>query len=139
MNFVEAHPDWLVIDIGAQIGQYSLFAAKIVRDVVAIEPFFDNIIRFHKSVVSENLQGRIRLITNAISDQRNQIQSLQKIENNIGGQFLVRSIENQESYSRQDREKNKYLVETIWLDDIMDYFPKMADNKSYSKVRLRIL
>lgn len=140
LEYANAHSDWLVIDVGAQIGQYSLFAAKLGRDVVAIEPFFDNIIRFHKAVVSENLQDRIRLITNAVSDERGQIQSLQRMDDNIGGQFLIRTNASSSSsaqmrvYTREDRVKNKYLVETIWLDDIIDYFPKMANNQPYKKV-----
>lgn len=136
MDIVNAHPDWLVIDIGAQIGQFSLFAAKLGRDVVAIEPFFDNIIRFHKAVVNEGLEQRIRLITNAISDERGQVRLLQKIEDNIGGQYLIRTNEtaNQRAFSRSDRLWNKYLVETIWLDDILDYLPKKANNQPYKYV-----
>lgn len=142
MDYANGHSDWLVIDVGAQIGEFSLFAAKLGRDVVAVEPFYENIIRFHKAVVAENLQSRIRLITNAISDERGRIESLQKMEDNIGGQYLIRENHNvidssndRVIFSKSDRSWNKYLVETIVFDDIIDFLPiKMPENKPYKKV-----
>jgi predicted RNA methylase len=41
-NFINAlnnNPDYLVIDIGAHIGVYSLIAARMGNCVLAIEPF----------------------------------------------------------------------------------------------------
>ena len=31
-EYLEKNPDWLVFDVGAQVGQFSLFAAKMGRD-----------------------------------------------------------------------------------------------------------
>lgn len=125
-----------MIDVGAQIGQFSLFAAKLGRDVVAIEPFFDNIIRFHKAAVNENVQGRIRLITNAVSDQRGQVVLMQRMDNNIGGQHLSKDKDqtNNAVFARMDRAQNKYLVETILFDDILDFLPRMPNKEPYKKV-----
>ena len=39
-----------VIDIGANIGVYSLVAAAMGHDVVAVEPFDDHLRRFHKAI-----------------------------------------------------------------------------------------
>lgn len=110
------------------------------RDVLAVEPFYDNIIRFHKAVVVENLEQRIRLITNAISDERGQVLSLEKMEENIGGQFIERSINgsNLRTYQKSDRLTNKYLVETILLDDLVDYLPKMPNGQPYTKAMMKI-
>ncbi|CAF1047892.1 unnamed protein product, partial [Brachionus calyciflorus] len=49
LDYLEKNADWLVLDVGAQVGQYSLFAAKMGRDVVCVEPFYDNILRIHKA------------------------------------------------------------------------------------------
>ena len=35
-------------------------------------------------------------------------------------------------------ENNKYLVETIWFDDILDFFPKNKANRSYERAILKI-
>ena len=67
-------------------GQYSLFAAKMNRDVVSVEPFYDNILRFHKASTIAKTQGKIKLIQNAISNKRNEIKALSVISQNIGAQ-----------------------------------------------------
>ena len=41
--------------MGAQIGQYSLFAAAMNRKVVTVEPFHDNILRIHKAAYNKSL------------------------------------------------------------------------------------
>jgi FkbM family methyltransferase len=104
-----------------------MFAAKMGHDVVAVEPFYDNILRLHKSVSQEKLEERITLITNAISSKRNEIKELYKNSINIGGQSLLPNKNLQ--FDRKDLEdgKNKYLVETILFDDLVGYLPK---NKS---------
>jgi FkbM family methyltransferase len=118
-NYINNNPNWLVIDVGAQIGQYSLFAAKMGRKVVAIEPFYDNILRIHKAAFLEKTFNNIVLIQNAISNKRNEIKQLSIVANNIGGQSLV---ENKDKKFNTDK-TNKYLVETILFDDILPYLP----------------
>ena len=39
-----------MIDIGANIGVYSLVTAAMGHDVVAVEPFDDHLRRFHKAI-----------------------------------------------------------------------------------------
>ena len=58
------------IDAGANIGFYSLLAAKMGHPVVAIEPYMENIKRFDKAVEVAGLQNDIVLLENAISDVR---------------------------------------------------------------------
>jgi FkbM family methyltransferase len=109
------------------------------RDVLAIEPFQDNILRIHKAVSLENLQDRIVLIKNAISNKRNEIKLLEKVDQNIGGQSLIHNRLN--NYHSSDMIKNKYLVETILFDDIIDYIPMriVKHNKTrYEKAILKI-
>ena len=38
----------------------------------------------------------------------------------------------------QKDDNNKYLVETIWFDDILAYFPKNKENKKYERAILKI-
>ena len=53
---------------------------------MAVEPFYENILRIHKAAFVENIQDNIVLIQNALSDKRNQIKALTATANNIGGQ-----------------------------------------------------
>ncbi|RNA25838.1 hypothetical protein BpHYR1_020932 [Brachionus plicatilis] len=60
----------LFIDIGSHVGLYSMFAAKLGRDVVAVEAFSENIFRFHKAANLNNVIEKITLLNNAISDKK---------------------------------------------------------------------
>ena len=53
------------IDIGSNIGFFSLIASRMGHKVVAVEPFIDNIILFQRSVKLNNLENRIVLVQNA--------------------------------------------------------------------------
>jgi hypothetical protein len=44
-----------VIDIGAHVGQYTLFAAKLNRLCVSVEPFYENYVRIHKSATIQKV------------------------------------------------------------------------------------
>jgi FkbM family methyltransferase len=76
-----------VIDIGANLGQYSLYAASFGRSVIAIEPFYDNYIRLHKSAILTNVTNKITLLTNAVSNIKNEEKVLRKDDRNIGGYY----------------------------------------------------
>ena len=139
MSYIVKYPDALVLDIGAQIGQYSLFAAKAGRKVITVEPFHDNILRLHKASTTDKTQSRITLIKNALSNKRNEIKMLHPNSNNIGGQSL---LENRNRiFSKNDLTSDpnaKYLVETILWDDIVPYIPLNDDKKKYQNAILKI-
>ena len=59
-----------VLDIGANVGLYSLLAAKLGRHVIAVEPLHDNLNRMHKAAHLEHVQSRIIALVNALSNQR---------------------------------------------------------------------
>lgn len=118
-----------VLDIGAQLGQYCLFAVKAKHKCLAIEPFYDSYIRLHKSALIENTQDLIVLITNGISDTRGEYKRLTQVSNNVGGQSI---FENNENYAfkmnRSELKNDKYIIETIVLNDIVHVLPKDFKN-----------
>lgn len=119
MKYAFDNPETLIIDIGAHVGQYTLFAAKLGRKVLTIEPFYPNILRIHKAISIEKAQNKITLIQNAISNKRNELKKLYKNQRNVGGQSLY---PNKDDTFIKDA-KDEYLVETILLDDIIDHIP----------------
>ena len=122
MKFLESNKNFNVIDIGANLGQYSLYAAKLNKKVIAIEPFYDNIIRLHKSSQIENISNNIILITNGVSDKRGEIRRLSKDNTNIGGQGIV-DYNNLETKSREIALQDKYNLVTILLNDLVTIIP----------------
>ena len=140
LEYITKNPDWLVLDIGAQIGQYSLYVAQLGRQVLTVEPFYDNIVRLHKAAKTENITSYITLITNAISNKRGEIKMLQPNGNNIGGQSLVDNKNKviKKDEIKEDDANKKYYVETILFDDIVPYFPVRQNGKKYEKAIMKI-
>lgn len=116
------NPNWILIDIGAHIGHYSLFAAKLNRKAVAIEPFIDNVRRLHKAATLNNIQHNILVIQNALFNER-KLMLLESQHSNLGSQMLSE----EKSRHLKRNEHDRYQVDTILLDDIVPYLPANAN------------
>ncbi|XP_060064704.1 uncharacterized protein LOC132545052 [Ylistrum balloti] len=83
------------IDIGANLGIYSLFAAKNGFKVISIEPLKINVQRMCSSLRAGHLTDKVTIVRGALSDVSQNV-SLGIDVNNVGGSFVL-----------QDRNKNK--------------------------------
>ena len=124
MKMLDSTSNLQVFDIGANLGQYCLFAAKFGRKCVAVEPFYDNVIRLHKSAQIENISNNIILVTNGISDRRGKLHHLSKNDHNVGGQGLIYNIDNTQLINLENSSYNKYNVITIEFDDLISVLPE---------------
>ena len=100
---------------------------------MTVEPFFDNILRIHKAANEANLQTNITLIQNALSDKRNEIKRLNP-ESNIGSQSLIES--KRKVFIRDPNDK--YLVETIYFDDIIGVLPRNEKGEEFKDAILKM-
>jgi FkbM family methyltransferase len=135
MKVLQSNPAFQFLDIGAQLGQFTMYAAKLGRTSVAVEPFYDNYIRLHASALHDNLTSKIILVNNGISDRRGDIKQLRRNNSNIGGQGIKDSDELNEKKNISDVAKNdkKYLLVTITLDDLVPVLPDHF-NKAIMKI-----
>jgi len=58
-NLLFQNPHLGVIDIGAHIGQYSLLAASMGRQVVAVEPYPPSLRRMHKAIKINKVEKQV--------------------------------------------------------------------------------
>ena len=137
LKVVSENPDWLVLDVGANIGVFTLFPAQMGSKVVAVEPYAENVWRIHKSSHIGKTQNSITLIQNAISNKRNEWKELSANPQNQGGQGL---LESRHKVITKDKvnASNTFMVETIVFDDIVDYLPKKDDGSDYKRAVLKI-
>jgi FkbM family methyltransferase len=64
-----ARPDWVVVDVGAAIGQFSVFAGRLPVAVVhAFEPSSSNIASFQLNIAENGLADRVRVHQAALSN-----------------------------------------------------------------------
>ena len=101
------------IDIGANIGYFSLLAAAHGINVIAVEPVKKNLQKFHEAILINKFEKRIIPLQNVISD----IQSLRAVltisENNQGA---ARVLSNSELV---DRGTVTETAVSILLDDLL--------------------
>ncbi|XP_075240264.1 uncharacterized protein LOC142335820 [Convolutriloba macropyga] len=87
-NVFPKFPKAAFIDIGGQLGIYSLSAAKLGRKVFTFEPLRETLMYLTTSVAINSLQNSIRVFPVALMDTRNQCLDIVVDKTNIGGSFV---------------------------------------------------
>ena len=103
-----------MLDVGANLGQYSLYAALLGHQVIAVEAYKPTLDKLHHSILRNNLTYKITLVHNAISDTY-QIVTMGTYPDNKGGSYVAGRSENQ---SKTDA--GEILVKTILMDDLVE-------------------
>ena len=107
------YPDFAFIDVGANIGTYTMFATTLGRFVMAIECFQPNYLRIIKAAQLENVTDRLVLIGNAIFSRSDEYLRLKSVPQNIGGQEIdPNSLINPAL-------NDPYIVKTLRFDDLL--------------------
>ena len=109
------HPDLGVIDMGANIGYYTLIAAKMGHRVIAVEPLLDSIYKLHRALFIEGLQSKVTVVQNAIADERT-LGSLVLSGDNQGDTKVHMSY-------TQCSGDCPLPINTILMDDILEVIP----------------
>ncbi|CAF0944962.1 unnamed protein product [Brachionus calyciflorus] len=132
MKLLNEVKDANVIDLGANIGLYSLLAAKLNRTVISIEPVHENLNRIHKAALLEQVQTNIIGLVNAVSNERKQL-TITILDNNIGGSF-VRDYEGINAGSSSQ----SVIVNSIIFDDVLEVIKTKVDLNVTRKFVLKI-
>ena len=110
------HPHLDFIDIGANIGTYTMYAAALGRFVMAIDCFAPNVHRLHRAVQLANLGNRVMIVQNAIYSRSGELLRLSNDPKNIGGQAISPS---KNGTSNQTNIDDPYLVKTVQFDELL--------------------
>jgi FkbM family methyltransferase len=113
------HPHLDFIDIGANIGSYTMYAAALGRFVLAIDCFAPNLDRIHRAVQLANVANRVVLIQNALFTHSGHYLRLSNDAINIGGQELKISLQ---PINNQNLTNDPYVVKTIKFDELLPIF-----------------
>lgn len=73
-DILHSNPGIGVIDIGANIGVYTLVGAMMGHRVIAVEPLEENIKHLHQGALLGNVTANITVLHNAISDRRDMME-----------------------------------------------------------------
>jgi FkbM family methyltransferase len=115
------HPHLHFIDIGANIGAYTMFVAALGRFVLAIDCFAPNLVRLHRAIQLSNVSDRVVLVQNALFTHSGQSLRLSVVTNNIGGQGIYLLNDNYDEHLAENHisTEDPYIVKTITFDEIL--------------------
>ncbi|KAH3849331.1 uncharacterized protein LOC127874229 [Dreissena polymorpha] len=113
-SILSREPNIEVLDLGCNIGVYTIISAKLKHRVVALDPNKINIRLLNKSLNLGGLSRYVTLLWNAISDVRENV-TLFDIIGNIGGSF----VETADKNATVDDDHKSFA---ITLDDLIGYF-----------------
>jgi len=75
------------LDLGCNIGVFTLMAAKLGHRVVSVDPLRKNLFLLSRSLEQGQLTANVYLLNNAVGDKVEQI-TLQEYKGNVGGTFV---------------------------------------------------
>ena len=111
------YPNAVVIDLGANIGYYTLLSAMMGHRVAAIEPAYENVVRLHKGAVLNKCQHLVTLLHNAVSRKHMNV-TLTKNKDNQGGVW-IQTFVSAEQRERVIRLNEHAVIQTIFLDEVI--------------------
>jgi FkbM family methyltransferase len=130
-GFLIRYPQISLIDVGANLGTYTMFAASLGRFVLAIECFKPNIDRILKAVQIEKVQDRVVLIGNAIFSESGKYLKIESDLDNIGGQAIIANS------TVKDSNNDVYTVKTMRFDDILPILKQKNIRNAVMKVDIQ--
>lgn len=113
-EFLQRHQRSSFIDIGCNIGVYTLFAATMGVQVISVDPVEDNLRLLSMSLAAGHLIDNVTVILNAVSDKY-KTAYIDIPKYNIGGAHIVEGI------AGDNDNRNLKKAETIILDDLIPY------------------
>jgi len=84
---LDEHPRTVFLDLGCNIGVFTLMAAKLGHRVVSVDPLRKNLFLLSRSLEQGNLTANVTLLNNAVGDKVERI-TLHEHEGNVGGTFV---------------------------------------------------
>lgn len=103
-------PPLLVLDVGANLGYFTLMAAALGHRVIAFEPMGHNVARLRSSIArNKGFAQRITLYQNAVSHTSNAAVALRATHSTNQGNGQIVAL---------GTSKEMHLVDTVRLDDL---------------------
>lgn len=119
VNILEKYPEYTFIDMGCNLGVYTLSVAKMGRSVIAVDPLYMNVENLYLSAKLGQFKSKIIIVNNAVSDGHTNV-TLGIDRFNIGGTYV---IENKNENKLRITAQGGHFIDrvyTITLDDILN-------------------
>lgn len=135
VQLTPAHPSGLVfVDVGANLGFFSLAAASLGYRVIAFEPMTRNLWKLARSVSRNAFQQRVTLYQNAVTSSDGQLVSLRETDvlNQGNGQLV--NLESNHTLPQQGGVYGIDFVDTVTLSSVMLFAPITSQDAYIVKI-----
>ncbi|XP_061180172.1 uncharacterized protein LOC133188685 [Saccostrea echinata] len=112
-RILRSDPSMIFLDIGSNVGAFSLTMAELGNPVIAVDALRDNTARLCASMEINHLQNKISIIHNVLSFKREKV-SLGKFYLNVGGTFV--------KHMGASAESDSIVIDAILLDDLLEIY-----------------
>lgn len=113
------HEPSIIIDVGANIGYFSLMAASLGHKVISIEPMTRNAYKLHSSIIKNHFENDIVLYQNAVASYGNLQVTLKETHHTNQGNGHMSLSNLKEGIYGID------YVNTITIDDVLKEYNKV--------------
>ena len=114
-NFLKTRPNTEFLDLGCNIGVYTLSFAHLGIKVTAIDPLIENLELLSYSLHLGKLSNNVTLIWNAVSNEHKLVKFAYG-ERNVGGTHII-------DYNLTSVKNTRtYVASTVTLDDLLPIF-----------------
>lgn len=129
LSLAERRNHTLFVDVGANLGYFSLAMASLGHHVFAFEPMSRNAKKLIRSVLKNPWGGRVKVLQNAVSDASGQLVFLRETDatNQGNGQIVGRVERMSGAYGVQ-------YVHTLSLSDVLLFIPGHCINAYVVKI-----
>lgn len=111
------YPQAVVVDMGANVGFYTLLAAKMGHRVISVEPVRSSVVRLHRGAQMSDVTDRVHMLLNAVSNQHEYV-TFKYSKDNVGG-TSVRAI-NVGTAERLAERDSDAVATTVTTDDLLN-------------------
>lgn len=116
-DLMKKNPDATFVDIGANIGVFSLTAANAGNPVISVDCIKANVYRVCAAMKKAKYMDRVTVVHNAVSNKHENV-TLIRTKANVGGTF----IKNYEPSLHTSYQTNE-TINTILLEEILEIAP----------------
>ncbi|XP_012946443.1 uncharacterized protein LOC101849030 [Aplysia californica] len=114
---LKADPESQFVDLGANIGAYTLFAAATGHSVLAVDMLPANLHQLQTSLSLSGLSGHVTLVNNALYSDHRQLPA-HFVSSNVGATHLNVSKTDFDHYGMVVDRNHTVKVNTICIDDL---------------------
>ncbi|XP_063879109.1 uncharacterized protein LOC135110569 isoform X2 [Scylla paramamosain] len=109
------YPSSTLVDVGAHVGVFSLYGARLGATVLAVEPVWTSAVRLHAGAAAGGVSGRVKILFHAMTGEATQVKLKYK-DGNLGGTSVV-EVTPQDADSPRSSGRPE-LITSITLDSL---------------------